>query len=169
MGAAIPSERTQKSITRKFRSSYFFGLIFRIVVNIRVYSHAVLSDSRCTQWLTLRSIEFRAALWKPRCTVFVFPFLKEKNESDFKNGVKATVNGLWSKWKVHGGSTGRPCIKLDGLRKLNALKSESGRSKKQKLVDLKRWNWTIQTEETGRSQLWTPKELLWAPEKKKTG
>ena len=155
MGAAIPFERNLKSIIRKFRSNYFCGLIFRIVVNIRVYSHAVLSDSRCTQWLTLRSIEFRAALWKPRCTVFVFPFLKEKmshRPSDFKNGVKATVNGLWSKWKVHGGSTGRPCIKLDGLRKLNALKSESGRSKKQKLVDLKRWNWTIYRGENGRSK-----------------
>ena len=161
MGAAIPSERTQKSITRKFRSSYFFGLIFRIVVNIRVYSHAVLSDSRCTQWLTLRSIEFRAALWKPRCTVFVFPFLKEKWVIDrqiWKMGSKLqwTVFGQSGRSMAHGPWT--MGVQLDGLRKLNALKSESGRSKEQKLVDLKGWNRTVQREETGRYQLWTLKE-----------
>ena len=156
MGAAIPSERTQKSITRKFRSNYFCGLIFRIVVNIRVYSHAVLSDSRCTQWLTLRSIEFRAALWKPRCTVFVFPFLKEKmshRSSDFKNGVKATVDGLWSKWKVHGpwpmdhgSTTGRSAkVECPEIREWTLQRAKTGRSKGMEPDGPKRGNWTVST------------------------
>ena len=43
-------------------------------------------------------------------------------------------------------------LKVAGLRKWTVQKSENGRVKRQRLVDLWRLNWTVQKSETGRPQ-----------------
>ena len=53
---------------------------------------------------------------------------------------KTKVYGLGSKWTFHEGKTGRSCIKLDGPKESKWRVSENGRSKGEKLVDLKGGN-----------------------------
>ena len=43
-------------------------------------------------------------------------------------------------------------LEVTGLRKWTVQKSENGRVKRQRLVDIWRWNWTVQKGGTGRPQ-----------------
>ena len=66
--------------------------------------------------------------------------------SDLKNGVKATVDGLWSKWMVHGSTTGRSVkVECPEIRKWTVQRVKTGRSKGMESDGPKRKNWTVST------------------------